>query len=184
MRAGPNRPEPKPVSLEVGTTAAAVLDLSTRCHDPRDVCSKLMQPLGGFLERIRAARVPIIFTVSAFTKGTPEGEVASPLKRQETEPVIYPDAFDKFHGGELQAFLSSKGVKELIVVGSVANISVLYTSTTAARVYGYEVILPVDGVNARTEYEQEYAFHQLTVLPRGIHQRIRFTTLSTIQFIQ
>jgi hypothetical protein len=34
-----------------------------------------------------------------------------PLKRKESEPVIYPDAFDKFAGGELQSFLKEKGAK-------------------------------------------------------------------------
>ena len=101
----------------------------------------------------------------------------------DTEPVIYPDAFDKFASGELQNFLSQNGVKSLVVVGSVANVSVLYTSTTAARVYGYDVVLPIDGINARTKYEQEYAFHQLTVLPRGANKQIHFTTLSMIDFV-
>src|SRR5262245_11272198 len=45
---GPNRPKPKPVSLPVEETAIVVLDLSARCHDPEEVCSKLMKPLGKF----------------------------------------------------------------------------------------------------------------------------------------
>ncbi len=95
---GPNRPEPKQVSLDGKTPAVLVLDLNARCQDPKEVCSKLMQPLGEFLERVRGSSVPIVYTISLMFNGTPLGEAASPLKRRETEPVIYPDAFDKFFG--------------------------------------------------------------------------------------
>lgn len=181
-KAGPNRPESKPVRLDANGAAIVVLDLSARCDDPREVCSKLTEPVGAFLERSRASGVPIIYSVSVHLRGTPAGEVASPLKRRATEPVIYPDSFDKFFGGELQAFLSERGVKNLVVVGSLTNVAVLYTSSSAARVYGYNVVLPLDGVNAHTRYEHEYAIHQLTVLPRDANKRFQFTTLSSLKF--
>src|SRR6476620_6821688 len=98
---GPNRPEPQPVMLDSKSTAVLVLDLNARCDDPKQVCSKITAPLGDFLEKARTAGVPIIYTVSAAAKGKPIGELAVPLKRKESEPVIYPDAFDKFVGGEL-----------------------------------------------------------------------------------
>ena len=179
---GPNRPKPKPVSLVVNETAIAVLDLSARCHDPKEVCSKLMKPLGNFLERARTRGVPIIYTISAHTRGTPMQEVALPLKRRDTEPVIYPDAFDKFFGGKLQKFLSERCVKNLVVVGSLTNVAVLYTSSAAGRIYGYEVIIPLDGVNAHSRYEHEYAIHQFTILPRDTNKKFHFTKLSQIRF--
>ena len=109
-------------------------------------------------------------------------EVAPPLKRRDTEPVIYPDSFDKFFGGELQTFLSERGVKSLVAVGSLTNVAVLYTSSSAGRVYGYNVILPLDGVNAHTKYEHEYAIHQFTILPRDTNKKFHFTKLSKIRF--
>ncbi|MFQ5539571.1 MAG: cysteine hydrolase family protein [Candidatus Binatia bacterium] len=179
---GPNRPEPKQVNLESKTTAVLVLDLNARCQDPKEVCSKLMQPLGEFLERVRGSSLPIIYTISLMFKGTALGEVAIPLKRRETEPIIHPDAFDKFVGGELRDILNQRSVKNLIIVGSLTNVAVLYTSTSAARIYRYNVIIPLDGVNAKSIYEHEYALHQLTVLPAGASERFRFTTLSMIHF--
>ncbi len=179
---GPNRPEPKEVSLDSKTTAVLVLDLNARCHDPKEVCSKLMQPLGEFLERVRGSSIPIVYTISLMFKGTPMGEVASPLKRRETEPVIYPDAFDKFVGRELRDILNQRSVENLIIVGSLTNMAVLYTSTSAARIHRYNVIIPMDGVNAKSKYEHEYAIHQLTILPAGAGERVLFTTLSRISF--
>src|SRR5712692_5732983 len=90
------RPQPKDVRLDPTMTAVAVLDLSIRCDDPSDICSELMKGLGAFLERARAAGVPIIFTSGFAVKGTPEAEIATALKRRAGEPLIHPDAFDKF----------------------------------------------------------------------------------------
>ena len=179
---GPNRPEAKPVTLDSKTTALLVLDLNARCDDPKQVCSKITAPLGDFLEKARTAGVPIIYTVSAAAKGKPIGELAVPLKRKESEPVIYPDAFDKFVGGELQTFLKEKGAKTLIVTGSSTNAAVLYTATTAARMHRYNIVIPMDGVNASTRYEHEYSLHQFTVLPAEANKLFQFTHLSMLTF--
>ena len=179
---GPNRPEAKPLTLDTKSTAILVLDLNARCDDPKQVCSKITAPLGSFLDKARAASVPIIYTVSAGAKGKPIGELAAPLRRKESEKVIYPDGFDKFFGGELQAFLKDKGTKTLIITGSATNAAVLYTATTAARMHRYNVVIPMDGVNAATRYEQEYAIHQFTVLPSQANKLFQFTNLSLISF--
>ena len=179
---GPNRPEAKPLALDGKSTAVLVLDLNARCQDTKQVCSKLMTPVGEFLEKTRAAGVPIIYTVSAAAKGTPLGEVAAPLKHKPSETVIYPDAFDKFVGGELQAWLKEKGAKTLIITGSSSNAAVLYTATSAARMHRYNVFIPMDGINASTPYEEEYSIHQFTVLPSQANKLFQFTKLSMITF--
>jgi nicotinamidase-related amidase len=178
----PNKPDPIPITLDPRSTAVVVLDMSTRCHDPKECCSRLLQPLGEFVERVRSFHVPIIFTVSASAKGTVMAEVAPALRRRTDEPVIYPDAFDKFVGGELLECLNRAGAKTLVVIGSSTNIAVLYTCTTAARVHNFEIVLPLDGVNTRTEYEHEYSIHQFTVLPHDANRRFHFTNLSMIRF--
>jgi nicotinamidase-related amidase len=156
--------------------------LNARCHDAAQVCSKITPAIGEFLDKARAAAVPIIYSVSASAKGKPIGEVASPLKRKESEPVIYPDGFDKFNGGELEKFLKEKGAKTVIVTGASTNSAVLYTATTAARMHRYNVVVPMDGVAATSKYEQEYSFHQFTVLPSDAHKQFQFTNLGMITF--
>jgi nicotinamidase-related amidase len=179
---GPNRPEPKPLTLDSKSTAVLVLDLNARCDDPKQVCSKITGPVGDFLDKARTAAVPIIYTVSASAKGNAIGELAAPLRGKHSEPIIYPDAFDKFFGGELQAFLKEKGAKTLIITGSSTNAAVLYTATTAARMHRYAIVLPMDAVNAGTRYEHEYAIHQFTVLPSEANKLFQFTHLSMISF--
>jgi len=179
---GPNRPEAQSFKLDRKATAIAVLDLSVRCEDINEACAKLMQPLGDFLERARLASVPILYTISATGKGTPFGEVAAPLQRRASEPMLYPDAFDKFMGGELKAELDKRNCRSLVIVGSATNFAVLYTATTAARIHKYQVVIPLDGVNAKRNYEHEYAIHQMTILPASAHKQFRFTKLGMVEF--
>ena len=178
----PKRPEPRDVVLEAATTGIAVLDMNARAEEPGAIANRLLPGLGPFLERARQSGVPIVYTISLVAKGGPHDRIAAPLNRGEAEPVIYPDSFDKFIGGELHAHLQSNGAERLVVVGAATTFAVLYTVTTAARVHRYEVVVPMDGVLARTRYEQEYSFHQMTILPSGAASRIQFTQLSRIKF--
>ncbi len=175
-------PQPKPVALESKSTAILALDLSARCDDPKQICSKLVPAVGEFLEKARAASVLIIHTASGAGKGTPLGVMASALKRRQDEPLLYPDAFDKFYDGELQKLLKEKDIKNLIITGASTNVAVLYTATTAARIYRYNVVIPIDGVIAASSYEQQYSFHQFTVLPGNAARQFKFTRLSMIEF--
>jgi len=179
---GPNKPQSKPVTLDAKTGAILVIDLNARCENPKQVCSKLMPGVGAFLERARKASVPILYTVSDSAKGKPIGEIAKPLKRRPDEPVFFPRGFDKFFGGELDKPLKDWGTKTVVCVGSSSNVAVLYTATSAARMYELDVIIPIDGMNTRSDYEQEYTFHQLSVLRGGAEKRIHFTTLEQISF--
>jgi nicotinamidase-related amidase len=178
----PRRPEPMAVEVDRRTTALLVLDLSARCEDPELICHALLPGVAGFLQKARAAGILTVFSVSASQRGTPMEKVARQLQRRDDEPVIYPDGFDKFTDGELQRILEPRGIDTLIITGSASNVAVLYTATAAARIHRYQIIVPVDGINARTEYAHEYSLYQLSVLPGGVYKRIRFSTLGMITF--
>ncbi len=179
---GPNRPDPKPAALEKAKTAVAVLDLSLRCDDSKQACSLLIPGVGKFLDRAREAGVPIWFTATSSEKRTPGGQVATGLHRRESEPLLFPDGFDKFTGGDLEAFLTQHGTDNLVIIGSSTHLCVMYTATTAARSGRYAVLIPIDGVNTANPYEHDYALHQLSVLPGGANKRIQFTSLDGIGF--
>jgi nicotinamidase-related amidase len=179
---GPNHPQPQPIALDAASTAVAVLDLTAKCDDPKQVCSLIIPGVGAMLDRARAANVPIIMTGTILEKGKPEGKAAAGLGRRETEPFLFPDSFDKFYDDEFSAFFRSRPVKSVVMVGSSTHICIMYTATAAARQHAYEVIIPVDGVNTANQYEHDYALHQLSVLPAGTNKRIRFTTLESLTF--
>ena len=101
-----NLPKPAPVSLRADKSAVLVLDGSARWGNPELPCHKLVPGMRRFLDRARDAGLPIIYTVSYRRRGTPEGEVYSGLARKPSEPVIFPDSFDKFAGGQLHTYLN------------------------------------------------------------------------------
>ena len=178
----PKLPEPEPVTVDVNKTAVLVLDGSQRWGNPELPCNRLIPGIPRFLDRAREVGLPIVYTVSFRNKGTPEGEVYTGLDRKPSEPVIYPDSFDKFAGGELQTYLGFYGVESLIVTGYRSNICVLHTATTAARELKYKVVIPVDGMAALSQYEQDYTLFHFTVLPKQAARLFSFTTLEMIGF--
>ncbi len=178
----PILPEAQPVTVITEKSALLVLDLSQLCADPKETCHKLVPGITRFLDRTRAAGIPAIFTISDYLKGKPNGQVYSGFKRTPSEAVIFPDGFDKFGSGELQRLLSPYNVDTLIITGYRSNIAVLYTATAAAREFKYNVVIPIDGLVALTDYEQQYTLFQFTVLPGEAARRFTFTTLDMISF--
>jgi nicotinamidase-related amidase len=168
-----------PVTLDASTTTLVVLDLHRKAVEPTHVGHSLVHSVPGFLARARKASCHIIFVVPAQDKGSPEDRPAEAMERRCDEPVLYSDAYDKFAEGELQTLLQSWNTRTLIFLGGSANFSLLYTATTAARIHGYSVVVPIDGIYAHSDYEMDYALYQLTVLP-GIQDKFRFTSLAGI----
>lgn len=174
--------EPVPITLDAAATAIIALDLQDKACAPTHVGHAVLAAAPQFFERARAAGVHVVFVVPAWDKGSSEDHIAQPLRRRESEPIIYPHAYDKFHGGELQALLQGWGVKNIIFMGGSLNFSALYTSSTATRVHGYTAVIPLDGVYAHSDYEMEYALFHFTVIPR-VQDKYRFTRLSEIAFV-
>ncbi len=172
----------QPVRLDVASTAVAVLDLGRRCTEPHEVCRLLIPGVGAFLETARAAGVAIVFTNGRKLQSTPDGAIAPGLGRRANEPVLFPDHYDKFHGGELFEFLRGRGSRSIVLCGSSTNVCILYTATTAVRQHGLEVVIPLDGVNARTTYRHGYALHQLASLPGP--PPVRFTKLRQVTWVR
>ena len=70
----------------------------------------------------------------------------------------------------------------MIVTGYRSNICVLHTAVTAAWEHKYRVVIPVDGLAARTEYEQEYTLAHFRVLPDRAARLITITQFDLICF--
>lgn len=174
--------EPKPVTIDAQTSALLVLELSQYLEDPQYFASPLVPGITKLLEKARAVGILTVFTVPHPFKGTPHGQVFSGFKRRPCEPVFYPNAFDKFAGGQLQTLLSLYEIKTLIMTGCKANMAILTTATRAVTEYNYNIIIPVDGLAATTEYEKEYTLYQFRAYPGGYPQSFTFTKLDMISF--
>ena len=174
--------EPKPVTINAKRSALLVLELSQYLEDPEYFAAPLAPGINKLLERARAAGVLIVFTLPLVWKGEPHGQVYSGFKRRACEPLFFLTGFDKFSDGQLQSLLSLYDVNTLIMTGCKANMALLYTATRAATELNYDVIIPVDGMAATTEYEKEYTLYQFRAYPGGFTQRFTFTKLDMISF--
>ncbi len=181
LHAQPNRPEPQQLTLDPSTTALLVLDLAARCNDPATTCARLTPVIKQHLPTYRASQVFTIFTVSAPRFGIAELWEGFDSLQPPNELLVTPDGTDKFVGGEIHGLLQERGIKTLIITGAGATGAVLYTASSAARNYGYDIIIPLDGTVADTDYEYEYVIHQFSVIP-AVSAQFRFTTLDMIDF--
>ena len=111
-------------------------------------------------------------------KGTEGWRIYEHLKPQPTEIVFQKPRYDAFYGTSLDHYLNQVWkVKNLIVVGTVANICVLHTMASAGLRW-LHVIVPANGISALSEFEQALTLHQTTSLYQGDVVR----TCSDIQF--
>ena len=176
-----SEPSPVQVTLPSESTAVLVLDIGMRALDAEEAANNLLEPVSALLGRARDKGVYVAYTIMVQDEGTPMGAVATPLRRREEEPVLYPLGYDKLRNGELAKLLDERGIEHVIAVGASTHLCVLYTCTAAARNHGYHVVVPLDGVAAKNPYEHEYSLHQLTVLP-ALPLQIDFTETALIEF--
>ncbi len=176
----PNKPQPKDITVDPKTTAFLVLDLNARCEDPKERCHQIVEPVAKFLELARKAGMLIIYTVAGRYKGTLLERMPHAFNQQPDELVCFPPTFDKFYGGEIQPALQKRGIKTVIAMGASSNQAVMYTATSAVRPFGYDVVIPMDGLIARSEYEHEFTLHQFTILPGGAAEKFKITTFDQI----
>jgi nicotinamidase-related amidase len=184
----PNHPAPEALTLNPATTALIVLDLNERCADSAQVCSELAPRVRPLIDKARAAGVFVLYTVSENEIARGLGDPWAGFERRPEEPVLYIGAaFDKFREvepreSELNALLQDRGIDTIIIAGSSSNMGVMYTATGAAAVYGYHVVIPYDGINSASAYQDAYAIHQFTVMASGANQLFAYTTIDQLQF--
>ena len=174
--------EPKPIVLDINTTALLVLELTDLCADPEYMAAPIVAGVGKLLDKARSAGVLVVFTVPPIFQGKPYGDVYSGFKRRSSEAVFVPQGFDKFSSGQIPSLLGLYDIKTLIMTGCKANMAILYTATTAAVYHHYDIVIPVDGIAATTEYEKEYTLYQFRRYPDVYTQQFSFTMLDMISF--
>ncbi|MFC1845866.1 cysteine hydrolase family protein [Chloroflexota bacterium] len=174
--------EPEPIVLVANKTALLVLELTDLCADPEYLAAPIIPGVTKLLEKARAAGVLVLFTEPPIFQGKPYGNVYSGFKRRPSEEVFVERGFDKFYSGQIPDLLGRHNIDTLILTGCKANMAILYTGTTAAVYHKYNIVIPVDGIAATTDYEKEYTLYQFRRYPDVYTQQFRFTTLEMISF--
>jgi nicotinamidase-related amidase len=190
----PDIPVHDEVVLDPATTALIVVDMQ---NDFVSEGGSLVVPdaaatipaIAQLLERARAAALPVVFSQDTHGDGDPEfaiwpahavegthgWEIVEALHPLPGDTVLRKPRYDAFYGTPLDHLLRQWGVETLVICGTVANICVHYTASSAAlRWYG--VVIPEDAVSALDPFDLAASLRQTTSLLAG-----RVTTAGGIE---
>lgn len=173
----PAAPELKEVAIEEpATTALLILDIQKNsCNsEQRPRCAASIPKVKTLLDLARENGMPVIYSLTS--SANPE-DIVPELEPNAGDPIVK-SSVDKFYKTELDNILKEKGIKTVIVTGTVAHGAVLHTAVGAA-VRGYQVIVPVDGMSADNLFAEQYtAWHMLN--SPGTRNRATVTKSSLI----
>lgn len=177
----------KLIKLPSKRTALIIIDMQNDFAHPNGklfvpTALKTIKPISMLLKKARENKVLVVFTQDTHYLNDPEfniwGEhaligtwghqVIEELKPKIPEEiVIQKSKYDGFFGTPLDSILRSRGIKYLVITGTVANICVLHTSSSAA-LYGYKIVIPIDTISALTDFDMYTTLRQVHFLYRGI----------------
>ncbi len=174
------------VELDPGRSAVIVVDMQNDFAHPKGKlfvpeAPKTIPNIARLIRRARQHGIPIIYTQDWHMRDDPEfriwgehavggtwgAEIVEELRPLEGDIVIRKLRYDAFYGTQLEHLLSRVLRKDtLIVTGTVANICVLHTAGSAALRW-FDVVVPIDGISALTEFDLYAALRQIDFLYKG-----------------
>lgn len=173
------------VVLPAKETAVVVVDMQNDFVKPGGklvvpAAAKTIEPIRRLLEKARSKGVKVFYTQDTHYEGDPEFAIWGEHVRHGTwgwrivdelapaggDIVVMKTRYDGFYGTPLEDLLRVYGIKNVVIVGTVANICVLHTAGSAA-LRGYSVIVPEDGISALNDFDMQAALRQISFLYRG-----------------
>jgi nicotinamidase-related amidase len=157
----PAAPELKTVTVDPKTTALLMLDFMPANCGKNERCLATLPAMKTLLERARAAKMPVVYTLIA---NTTAADVLKEVAPFADEPSVLSGP-DKFVRTDLEKILKDKGITTVITVGTASNGAVLFTAAGAVF-RGMNVIVPVDGMSARDPYAELSTVFTFTSAPQ------------------
>ncbi|BBD73025.1 isochorismatase [Sulfodiicoccus acidiphilus] len=173
------------VVLDPRTSAVVVVDMQNdfvrregKLYVPS--AESTILPISKLVKLARSSGSLVIYTQDWHMKDDPEfkiwgehalagswgAEVVEELRPMEGDLVVKKYRYDAFFESPMDYLLRVKGVRTLVVTGTVANICVLHTAASAALRW-YDVVLPKDTVSAMTEFDYYSTLRQVDFLYKG-----------------
>jgi nicotinamidase-related amidase len=129
------------------------------------------------LDLARDSGLRVVFIQDTHRDGDPEWEiwgehcreeswgwqVVDELAPREDEATVRKPRYDAFYGTQLDHLLHLWGVDTLIICGTVANICVHYTASSAAMRW-FNVIVPGDCISSFNDFDMEASLSQTATL--------------------
>lgn len=165
------------INVKADETALLLLDIEqlTCNQERRPRCVEAVPGMAKFLERARAAHMPVFYSNTG--SGSRE-TILAPVAPRDDEPIVK-SSVNKFFQTKLDEYLKAKNVKTVIVCGTTAFGAALHTATGAAQ-QGYKVVLPVDCIPGSSLYEEQSTVWSLINGP-GTGRVLTATTLDLIK---
>ncbi len=182
----PEIPVKERVELDADKSALIIVDMQNDFVKPGGKlrvpsAEETIGPIRLLLERAREKQVMTLFTQDTHYPGDPEfgiwGEhvvkgtwgwrIIDELAPLPGEIVVEKTRYDGFYGTPLDDLLRVHGIRDVVVVGTVANICVLHTAASAALRW-YRVYIPMDGISALNEFDYYATLRQVSFLYRGV----------------
>lgn len=150
-----------------------------------------INPIRSLIHKARDSGSLIIYTQDWHMKDDPEfkiwgehalagswgAEIIEELTPDKEDFIVRKYRYDAFFESPLDYILRVKGIKNVVITGTVANICVLHTAGSAALRW-YNVTLVKDGISAITDFDYYSTLRQVNFLYKG-----RIGNSDSIKFI-
>ena len=124
------------------------------------------------VNEVEDAGMMVIWWKDLITEDNPLSEITGSLKRFDL-PVIKKGQYDAFYGTDLEGFLRTNDVTQLVITGVMTHLC-CETTARSAFVRGLEVFFPADGTATYNA-----GFHRASLLNLG-HGFARITTVAQL----
>ena len=184
------------MQLDPSATAVVVVDMQNGfCHPEGSLyapdSAAAIEPVGDLVETAREAGASIVFTRDVHPpeqfenahyydefdrwgehvlEGSWEAELVEELTPREADLVVEKHTYDAFHETQLEGWLDAHGIDDLVVCGTLANVCVLHTASSAG-LRDYRPILAADAIGFIEDDHREYALEHADWLFGEVTQR-------------
>jgi nicotinamidase-related amidase len=175
----PAPPELQSVTVDSAQTALLILDMyATSCsEDQRPSCVRSIPYVQRLLAEARAHKMMIVYSAGPPTANGPT-KPTDALASLPGEQTVRAGA-DKWLDSGLDKILAAGKIKRVIVVGTSANGSVLYTASGAA-LRNMMAIVPVDGISAANSFAELLTVWHLKNAPSTVSANVILTRTNLI----
>jgi len=168
--------------LDPDETAVVVVDMQNGfCHPEGSLYAPgseaAVEPCAEAVTEARAAGASVVFTRDVHPsaqfegnhyydefdrwgqhalEGSWEAELVEELTPEADDLVVVKHTYDAFYRTELEGWLESHGINDLVICGTLANVCVLHTAGSAG-LRDYRPILLADAIGAIEADHREYA---------------------------
>jgi len=177
------------MQLDADSTAVVVVDMQNGfCHSDGALYAPgsedAIEPVGEVVDAARDAGASVVWTRDVHPpeqfddvhyydeferwgehvlEGSWEAEIVDGLEPREDDLVVVKHTYDAFHETQLEGWLEAHGIDDLVICGTLANVCVLHTASSAG-LRDFRPVLVEDAVGAIEDGHREYALEHADFL--------------------